>query len=227
METYQIIMVCIGLIAFFVACANWAIGRRAHYLNVYTEIFKLFDYPEMRAARSYVYKLRSKDDIDIAKITTLMKDEHWSDINFDTLKDDPNFSIWKEHRDLIEKVVRSFDQLGLLVREGKVPINLLAQFYASPALRCWFSLTLYVDDVREVRKQKGHLWEWENLIKSVVIPGLNKDKGVWKGIKAHDELQKYIDKFEYEWPRMKNRDLNYKPSSHIWEIGRIWDFRKW
>lgn len=220
-------MPCIGVIALFFACASWITGRRSHFLNIYTETFKLFDLPEMREARSYVYKLRSKDDKDTKSIDDLIKNEHWAEKDFDKLEGEKDFDKWKKHKDWVEKVTRSFDQLGLLVREGKVPINLLAQFYASPVLRCWFSLTPYIDEVRTIREQKGHLWEWENLIISVVIPSLRSGNGVWEGINEHDELQKYIDKVEYEWPKMLNRDLTYNPSSHFWEIGPIWDLRKW
>jgi hypothetical protein len=222
---YKIIMPCLGFTAFFIACANWISGRRAHLLQVYTEIFKLLDKPDMRVARSEVYKLRVKDE-SFKRIEELMIKEHWVDKNFNQLSKDPNFNDWKINKDMVEKVCRSFDHLGLLVREGKVPINLLARFYASPAIRCWFSLSVYIDAVRKDRAQNGHLWEWENLIEKIIIPGLNSNEGVWKGVKEHDGLLPYMQKISFELIGMQ-RDNIYKPPVHLWEIGRIWEWRKW
>jgi hypothetical protein len=225
---YKIIMACLGFTAFFIACANWISGRRAHLLHVYTEIFDLLDKPEMRDARSYVTKLREKDE-STQRIEALMEKEHWVDKNFYQLSKDPNFpdyKKWKINRDMVEKVTRSFDHLGLLVREGKVPINLLARFYASPAIRCWFSLNKYIHEVRITRNQNGHLWEWENLIEKIIIPGLHSNEGVWEGVKEHDGLLPYIQKISLELPSMQ-RDEIYKPPIQLWEIGGIWEWRKW
>src|SRR3989339_392560 len=222
---YKIVMASLGITAFFIACANWTSGRRAHLLNVYTKIFELLDNKEMRDARSYVTKLRAIDESN-KRIELLIEEEHWVDKDFHQLSKNPDFNNWKVNREKIEQVTRSFDHLGLLVREGKVPINLLAQFYASSAIRCWFSLNPYIKAVRKARNHNGHLWEWENLIEKVIIPGLHSNKGVWKGIKEHDGLLPYIQEIALELPLMQRYD-SYKPPIKLWEIGGIWEWRKW
>ncbi len=119
-------------------------------------------------------------------------------------------------RDAADTVSRSFDQLGLLVREGAVPLNIIAHFYASPVLRCWYKLQPYVGVERWKRNQNGHLWEWENLVLRIVIPRIKAGNGIWRGISAHDGLEDYFTKIENQIPI--DRDNVYLPAFHLWEL---------
>src|SRR5437667_302215 len=89
-----------------------------------------------------------------------------------------------------EAIARALDQLGYLVREGIVRLNVIARFYSYPTLKCWYELSPYVAAVRTARNQPGHMWEWENLVKKV-IEGARTDTGLWKGTLEHDNLKEY------------------------------------
>ena len=65
---------------------------------------------------------------------------------------------------MAELVARAFDRFGLLIREGQVPVNILARFYVSPGLGCWYQLSRNLNAVRARRNQTGHMWEWEKQI---------------------------------------------------------------
>jgi hypothetical protein len=32
------------------------------------------------------------------------------------------------------------------------------------------------------------MWEWENLVVKIIIPGLKGNAGTWRGVSAHDQL---------------------------------------
>ena len=220
-NSFDLLIRLLGLIvaitALFIASASWITSRRAHLLSVYNDTMKLMDTPEMRDARHYVYSLRSKPGKNVQKNTIPTFDEQ----HLNELKD-------KENIKKVELVARSFDYLGLLVREGKVPLNIIAQFYASPVIRCWYLLSPYINKVRspDERNQPGHMWEWENLVNNIIIPRLNENESIWKGVKDHDELENYVVNIIAERETM-NRDKSFSPDKHLWTIGSILDFRKW
>jgi hypothetical protein len=178
--------------------------RRDHVANVYQLVFEKLDLPEIRQARRYVYNMEPD-----AHVT-----EGW--LSKDEWRLPPDVI---QHKQLAEVVARSFDQLGLLVREGVVPINLVAQFYASPALRCWSQLYLYIGECREKRQQNGHMWEWENLVLNTIIPKAKEARGIWKGVYDHDNLQVWCDKILNTIDTIR-RDTAYKPKSYSWTYRR-------
>jgi hypothetical protein len=80
----------------------------------------------------------------------------------------------------------------------------------------------YILEERDFRRQPGHLWEWENLVRRIIIPGLIQD-GVWAGVASHDELGTWAKKVgeDTEGDRFKRlSDQNYAPGMHLWQIER-------
>jgi hypothetical protein len=202
----------VGIISFLIALAQLAIIRRSHILEVYRQAFSTFDTPEMRQARDYVYKRMGM---------RAFAEEGWLEgvVRDGDVPDDH----WKDHRRNAEIVARSFDQLGLLVREGLLPLSILARFYATPALKCWCRLHVYVDAQRRSRPQPGHLWEWENLVYEIIIPRLRGNRGTWKGVSEHDQLERWI-KEALECRTHIYRDSEYRPRERTWDGDRWWRF---
>jgi hypothetical protein len=204
-----------GVVTLAFAAAHLSARRRAHLLEVYRHTFDLLDDPTVRDARHYVYEIQRD----------AFETEHWMDL--ENFKIDPQYNGWKENKGKAERVARTFDQLGLLLREGRIPTNIIARFYASPILRCWYQLSPYIGAVRARRNQPGHMWEWENLVFEIVAVRLKKNKGTWKGARNHDNLESQIQAVEHERDVIR-RDKEYKPGIHLWEIGRSWlQFWKW
>ena len=202
-----------GLAAFVFTAAQLATRRRAHILELYRQAFSMLDEPDMREARNYVTKVMCAD---------AYKSEHWLDI--DAHRSEPDYAVWKEHKKQAEMVGRAFDQLGLLMREGRLPLNILARFYASPALRCWCRLRDYIDATREWRPQPGHFWEWEHLVFEIIIPSLESDRGIWKGVSKHDVLERLREEAKHGRETL-HRDTSYSPSGRTWELGpwyKVW-----
>lgn len=203
-----------GAITLFFTARQLAVRRRAHLLDVYKHTFELLDSPEIRAARRFVYEM----DRD------LWKEEHWLDL--ENREKETDYPKWKKHLEMAELIARAFDRYGLLIREGRIPVNILARFYASPALRCWYQLGPYLNAVRLRRNQTGHMWEWENLIFEIIRPGLRSNAGVWQGVSKHDKLEDWLEKAEHARKDMQS-DTDYCPTTSLWEIGRWYAFWKW
>lgn len=208
-----------GTVALFYTAAQLATRRRAHVLELYRQAFAMLDEPAMREAREYVYKFMTPD---------AFNSEHWLYL------DDPksglmphtDYKDWKEHKRRAEMVGRSFDQLGLLVREGRLPLNILARFYVSPALRCWCRLRDYVEAQRKERTQPGHFWEWENLVFEIILPSIERNQGIWKGVSRHDVLEKWAAEAKHGRGNLL-RDTTYSPPGRTWELGPWYKFWMW
>ena len=210
-----------GIFTLFFTAAQLATRRRAHLLEIYKFAFDMLDSQEMRDARKYVYKI-AKEEVP----RNIFESEHWQDLEVSEKGSD--FETWKRHRDMAERVGRSFDQLGLLVREGRIPVNLVARFYASPAIRCCYALSPYIASERSEgrRNQPGHFWEWEHLVTDVIIRHLTDDSGVWKGVSRHDKLEDWAEKIRHDLKGMR-KDAQYAPPQTLWELGSWWDVSKW
>jgi hypothetical protein len=127
---------------------------------------------------------------------------------------------------MAERTARAFDRLGLLVREGRIPVDLIARFYVTPILRCWYKLGPYIVKVRDKRQQKGHMWEFENLVFAIVKPRVTLGRGVWKNVKAHEGLEAYKEAVDatpinllHEIEPPKFRDNDYQPPERLWHLG--------
>jgi hypothetical protein len=184
--------------------ANFA--KQDHLSGVYRIVFELMDEKKVRDARHIVYEMHPITAKDVAP-EQLRDAQYW--------KGSPT----RAEIDAADTVARAFDRLGLLVREGVVPLNIVAHFYVSPAIRCWYKLQPFVGVERDKRMQNGHLWEWENLVLRILIPKIQEGEGVWKGVSKHDGLESYCDKIQrqaYEAPIPSDKD--YAPASKLWIV---------
>jgi hypothetical protein len=195
---------------------------RENVANVFRLVFEKMDLPEMRRARDYIYNQME---------SATFEHEHWAGLGEYLARNNieqKTAEDWKQHKQWAEMTARSFDQLGLLVREGVVPMNLLSQFYASPATRCLCLLYPYIQACRELREQDGHLWEWENLVEKLIIPQLEKGKGIWKGVSGHDNLQPWCDKVKRQMDANGvRRDKTYEPRARYWVVRPVYRFWHW
>ena len=179
-------------------------ARRDHLSNVHQLIFERLDAREIRAARHYVYSLDTivnsngdlADRLPLDTTNLTYEVEHWLILGSPgPTKETEQQHAWQQNKAKAETVARALDQLGYLVREGIVPLNVVARFYSYPTLRCWYKLSPYIAAIRRSRKQPGHMWEWENLVRKI-INGARSRTGVWKGTLEHDNLKKYADMIE-------------------------------
>lgn len=211
----------VTLVGVGVAVFQLFVNQRAHYFNVYRDSMKVLDEEAVRQARHWVYGIDNRN---------IWKKEGWLRLGAEPRpkegahpKEKAVCEEQKEHwthKVLAERVAKSFDQLGLLVREGRVPIDLVARFYTTPVLRCWYLLSPYIAAVRGFRDQRGHMWEFENLALGIVVPAVKRGTGPWQGIKEHENLTSYP--FH---GRKLNGDLFIKERVNLLELRHIdkWD----
>ena len=201
----------------------WA-ATKDHLNNVHQLIFQRLDAPEIRAARHYVYSMDARVDStgnrvprepgDISNLT--FESEHWLELDSPGCPGtQEDHQRWQPNKGKAEMIARALDQLGYLVREGIVPLNVVARFYSYPTLKCWYELSPYIAAVRVARKQHGHMWEWEHLVKKV-IKGVRTDTGLWKGAGEHDNLKEYAERIEKRTKGFPT-DEKWNPPDHFWE----------
>lgn len=64
----------------------------------------------------------------------------------------------------IDGVARTFDDLGVLVKNGAVPLEFVFDYYSAPIVVTWHRLQPYVDYLRNTKKkQLGHMKKFEIL----------------------------------------------------------------
>ncbi|MBI1788085.1 MAG: hypothetical protein HYR60_11120 [Acidobacteria bacterium] len=131
-----------------------------------------------------------------------------------------------EAKEKAEKVFRSFDQLGFLVREGRIPVDIVARSYARPILMAWYQLAPYVIHVRREREQPGHGWEWQNLVYNIVVKGLRANFGVWKGVLQHDNLGTWVECCESVRSEAEDSGGRYELGEYLW-YSRSWPSKLW
>jgi hypothetical protein len=201
-------------------------ATRDHLNSVHHSIFERLDKPEVRTARHYVYgmdtRVNSKGEPEdrepLDMVNLAFSKQNWLTLGSDDCQaSDKDKASWNDNKKKAEIIARALDQLGYLVREGIVPLNVVARFYSYPTLRCWYQLSPYIAAVRTARNQRGHMWEWENLVKKI-IKGARTDQGLWKGTLEHDNLKDYAEKIEKRTHRKEfPTDENWNPPDHSWE----------
>lgn len=181
-------------------------AKQDHLSGVYRFVFEVADSKQVRDARHIVYEMHPSAG-NGAPLEKVRDAQYW--------KGSPSM----QDKDAADTVARAFDRLGLLVREGVVPLNIIAHFFASPAIRCWYGLQPYVGVERDKRTQDGHLWEWENLVLRILIPKIQAEDGIWKGVSKHDGLKKYCDDIQRQVKEVPIPcDLDYAPASKLWVV---------
>jgi hypothetical protein len=204
-----------------------AASTRDHLNNVHQLVFQRLDATEVREARHYVYaldttvnekgELTERDPSDTAGLT--YENEYWLALGSPACPGSADRQEqWKKNRAKAELIARALDQLGYLVREGIVPLNVVARFYSYPTLRCWYQLSPYIAAIRNNRGQPGHMWEWENLVRRI-IEGAELNRGIWKGTSDHDNLKAYATKIALRsgvdaFPK----DLKWNPPDCSWTV---------
>ncbi len=219
-EILKIAIALIGLFSIPFALSQLIANKRSHLFAVYTNTMDRLDRQEVREARHFVYSLvNERENIDLRE--TLYKEQQWTAYSVEEIKGDP-VSVQKcwVNRQRSELICRTFDQLGLLIRSGRVPLNLIAHFYTYPVLNCWYNLAPYIYAVRETRGQPGHMWEFENLVCKILIPGLESKCGVWEDVLDHDvNLHSVYPKIKKEWVRGP-KDSKFNPGQNLWIVDR-------
>ncbi|HUZ45486.1 MAG TPA: DUF4760 domain-containing protein [Terriglobia bacterium] len=216
---FALVQLLVLLLAFLATIHQLGIRARAHLLDVYRQAITMMD--GIREDRHYVATIKREETY---------KDEHWLDKSECDKNED-----WKKHRESAEKVFRHCDQLGLLVREGRIPVNVVARFYVRPILQAWDHLRPYIIEVRKKRPQPSHGWEFEHLVHHIILPGMEHNRGVWKGVEEHEFPSLSAENIPRgaEHPRRllervrrdEGGDLFYKPGDNVWEIS--WRTRPW
>ena len=170
-------------------------STKEHLSNIHLAVFERLDAKEIRSARHYVYAM--DQIVDAEGKWRERKPEEMDELAFRTESwlAQESGGAKSDGKGKAEIVARALDQLGYLVREGIVPVNVVARFYTFPTLRCWYQLCPYVYAIRDERDQLGHMWEWENLVERI-INGARGGKGVWEGTSAHDNLERYASMIE-------------------------------
>lgn len=178
-----------ALLALVFGVHQLRISVRSQRFDVYKRVFEMVD--GIRLDRHYVGREMSE---------TTFEKEGW--LSLERVAE-PEPGTPQAHRASAERVFRTFDQLGLMVREGVVPVDLVGVFYCRPILEAWSKLCGYIDAVRGQRQQPGHGWHFENLVFEVVIKNLEARRGVWRDQLEHDNLTKLIE--EIKDKPLKNR----------------------
>jgi len=184
--------------------------NRAHLFEVYREVFGMID--GVRTERHYLRSI-NREETFVA--------ENWLDLT--KCATDPE---WMKHRGLAEKVFRTFDQLGLLVRQGRVPLDAIAPFCVVPILRAWYDLWPYIRAVRRQRRQPSHGWHFENLVYGIVLPGLDQNSGIWEGVREHDfpstdpDSQRWLNEIRNSRPTDADSSRGYPQRARLWKLGK-------
>ncbi len=204
-----------GLLGFFFALATLSVRRKLHLFDVYREVMNMMDSQEIYADRRYVYSLSE----------TAYEEGNWLALNPDDLESAEAL----RQRTRVDRVLKAFDHLGLLVREGQVPVDIIARFYVRPALDVWARTGRYISSKRvhkPEREHRGYLWEFENLVFNVIIPGVESEKTPWDGVKDHDDLEELMRHLKTTFGNMP-RDHKYAPRQRLWAIAKWWEFWRW
>jgi hypothetical protein len=229
-QLVDIVFKAFVFVSIIIAASQFYTNRRSLLFTVYRDAMEIFDDPETRAARSWVYKMPRN----------LFNTEKWIEITgppSEPKGDLPNKSLAEQtddyeaalvvwhHKQMAERTVRVCDRFGLLIREGKVPVDLLAHFYTTPVLRAWYKLADYIEAVRKDRIQRGHMWEFENLVFDIILPAAERGTGTWKHVKEHENLETYIEHKDAEpinllaLQRPAYRFDKYVPNENLWYLG--------
>jgi hypothetical protein len=189
-----------GLVGIVVAIRNLSVNRRIHLFQVYKQVFEWMEQKEIREARHVIYE-QDCDDCWFSSSKTGTDAREGAGVSSQNPVDAAN------------RVMREFDKLGLLTREGRIPVDLIARFYAYPILACWRILQPYVDHLRSTKDRNlGHMWEFENLAVNIVEKGVRSNAGVWRGVLRHDSLESLLNY------RTKTFDSQFDPPTSLWYL---------
>lgn len=204
----------VGVVALGFGLSIWQFRSqtKTQLLALYSQVFLMVD--GIRSDRHYIASANfARSTKDAPAIDTYIA-ECWLDPA--ALASHPD---WADHRASAERVFRAFDQLGLLIREGRVPLNAITRFYVRPILEAWYKLGPYIKAVRDKKDQPSHGWEFENLVYDIILPNLKLNRGLWEGVQGHDfphgAATTWLNVLISEGPDPQG-DTTYKPPKNIW-----------
>lgn len=103
-------------------------------------------------------------------------------------------------------LVQTYDELGLLVKHGTVPISFVLDLYARPLVEAWHRLGPAIEAESDERKQPGHRNKFAIL---AMAAKAHRDKS-HKGEESFEIERKIIDRWEREdteWPPEVRRTI--------------------
>lgn len=71
--------------------------------------------------------------------------------------------LCRKDRETLDDLARAYDQVGLLVKHGTVPLEFLLDFYSRPLVVAWNRLGNHLMRERRRRRQPGHMKKFETL----------------------------------------------------------------
>ena len=103
-------------------------------------------------------------------------------------------SLTPDEQKQVDQLAREYDKMGLLVKHGAIPINIVFDFYSKPIVQAWEALQGHITEERKARNQPGHMRKFETL---AIGAALHRNQ-------QHSEHPPMPDKHQIkEWNRWK------------------------
>jgi hypothetical protein len=137
-----------------------------HIASIITALVALIGvYPLFKSLWNAERNLRFQVFRDVLE---LMEDSHTERQLLEKKISETEFNVdnaTDEERRSYERIIRTWDKLGLLVKHGVVPLDFVLDFYSRPLVLSWRYLEPLVIKKRLKRKQPGHRIKFEILAK--------------------------------------------------------------
>jgi len=112
---------------------------------------------------------------------------------------DPDFDVMKvsdSEKKNLDTLARSYDMLGVLVKQGVAPVEFVMDFYSRPLVRAWQYLEPMVRTEQRNRKQPGHMHKFEVL----AVGACEHRRTAYPGELSFDPSREAVDEWG-EWRR--------------------------
>ncbi len=120
----------------------------------------------------------------------LLEEKIAADLNFDIMKASDS------ERNNLDRLARSYDMLGVMVKHGVAPVEFVMDFYSRPLVRGWQYLEPMVSAERWKRKQPAHMQKFQ-----VLAAGAREHRRiVYPDERSLDPLKEVADEWE-SWKR--------------------------
>ena len=136
-ETIKLIGAIVAIVGVPLTWWRVRVSERSLRANVYFRILEMLE--KLRDARHLLEAKLTKPNLQ----------------QFDALDE--------SDRKTLDGLARAYDQLGLLVKHGAVPLDFVMDFYSRPLVVAWNRLSPHVRRIRDERGQPGHMVKFEML----------------------------------------------------------------
>ncbi|MFC1792726.1 hypothetical protein ACFL3Q_03975 [Planctomycetota bacterium] len=180
-----------NIVLAFVALAGvyyWIVSFRQFHQNLLISHKGIIE--AERASR--IQALRQIFDLleECRKERHLLEDKIAANPSFDVLTASPAEKL------SFDKLARSYDILGALVKHGVAPIEFVMDFYSRPLVKGWIYLEPMVAEERRTRKQPGHMLKFQ-----ILATGAAKyRKGVYPNEQSFDSPKELVNDW-IKWSR--------------------------